>query len=270
MATKKKKASKEKKLLSDKLIPSDEVLKQVADENCPVVLRFSRGKDSLACWHRLKDFGMDDERLFVYTLLSVPGLSFVEDYLDYVSEKMGKPITRLPSAKLYKFLMASLFQPPGGDAVVEAAAFPDMDIEMLTDWYVNWLVDQDSISPKEAARVAVAQGIKFADGWARQQTLRDYGSWDQETRTFYPVWDFNKDQIVKFLSDKIVAGGPLLASDYRRWGRSFDGIYAMGFREYTEAEREEVARYFPLAFLQEAREQYAAKKYGVMGGSDDE
>lgn len=263
-------AKKVKKLLDDKLVPSDEVLKRVAAENCPVVLRFSRGKDSLACWHRLKDFGMDDERLFVFSFVSVPGLSFVEEYLDYVGEKMGKTITRLPSPELYRFLMSSLYQPPGGDAVLEAAAFPDLDIEKLTDWFIRWLGERDFISPKEEARTAVAHGIKFADGWARQQRLRANGTWDEEMRTFYPVWDFKKDQIVQYLSDKIVKGGPLLASDYRRWGRSFDGAYSMGFREYTEAEREEVARYFPLAFLQEVREQYATAKYGMMGGSDDE
>jgi hypothetical protein len=64
----------------DGLPPSEQLLTELAAEGNPVLLGFSRGKDSLAAWLAMREHGID---VVPYHLYSIPGLRFVDDSIAF-------------------------------------------------------------------------------------------------------------------------------------------------------------------------------------------
>src|SRR4051812_17676443 len=89
---------------------SDELCQYVAGiSDRRVLLSFSCGKDALAAYLQLRRHFDHIDLLFLYL---IPGLSFVEEALDYYSKAFGQPIYRSPHPSLYRWLNNGLYQTP--------------------------------------------------------------------------------------------------------------------------------------------------------------
>ena len=88
---------------------SEQVLQQLADEGRPVLLSFSCGKDSIACWLALKECNIEVVPVYCYY---VPQMPFIEKELDYFEDFFDCSIRRYPHKTLFEWLATGLFQPP--------------------------------------------------------------------------------------------------------------------------------------------------------------
>jgi hypothetical protein len=68
--------------------------------------------------------------------------------------------------------------------------------------------------------VYVATGIRAADSPNRRAAINTYGPINEKRKTFYPVWDLNKDGVIKMLQDAKIK----LPVDYELFGRTLDGL----------------------------------------------
>ena len=96
--------------------PSAEVRAQLAVAGRPVMLAFSRGKDSIAAWLALRDAGVDVRPFFLYLIPGRPGegggLPFEAADLERWEATFKVPILRAPHPGLYRWLRNLTFQPP--------------------------------------------------------------------------------------------------------------------------------------------------------------
>ncbi|MFF8876126.1 hypothetical protein, partial [Streptomyces massasporeus] len=105
----------------DGITPSKQMLDDLAAEGRPVILNFSRGKDSVAVWIELERRNM---QVIPIHKSIVPGLKFVEDDLKRYEDYFQTHIVDLPADAFYRMLNNLTFQPPERCAIIEAAGFP--------------------------------------------------------------------------------------------------------------------------------------------------
>src|SRR5688572_24914779 len=87
---------------------SNQLCQYVADAHeGTCLLAFSTGKDSIGAYIKLRRHFSDIIPFYLYL---VPGLSFVEESLQYYESIMGRRIIRLPHPSLYRWLNALVFQ----------------------------------------------------------------------------------------------------------------------------------------------------------------
>ena len=109
---------------------SQEVLQTLADLHEPVALGFSCGKDSIATWIAMREYGI--EVVPVYFWL-VPDLQFIDDELAYFEEVFETRIHRYPNPSFYRLINSCVDQPPERLRVIEAAHLPRLPPDMGFD-----------------------------------------------------------------------------------------------------------------------------------------
>ena len=93
---------------------SEQVRADLATQGRPILLAFSRGKDSIAAWLALRAAGIQVHAFYLY---SVPGLlAFERDSLAYFEDVFGQRIHRYPHPSLHRQAAA-----PGVSAAGAAA-----------------------------------------------------------------------------------------------------------------------------------------------------
>lgn len=220
----------------DGVPPSEEVLIELASLGKPVMLNFSRGKDSIAAWIKLREYDIEVHAMHMYL---VPGLEFIEESIAYFEDFFGQRIRQYPHFSTYRFLSNFIFQAPGNLAVIEA---------------VPWLGD---IGPDEVNQAALADaglpedtwwcdGVRAADSPLRRIAFMKYGAFREGTRRVSPIWDFLKAEVMH----TIELAGCKLPKEYEWFGRSHDGIDAR-FMEplsrFAPADYQRILEFFPLA-----------------------
>lgn len=193
--------------------PSAEIRAQLAAEGRPVLLGFSRGKDSIAAWLALRESGVE---VTPYHMYRIPGeLDFERESLAYFEAFFGQRITRLPHEAIYRWLNQLVFQPPERCETIEAAGFPSFSYEeILTAWCDDLGHDR--------ADVWVADGVRACDSIVRRLTMQKRGPTTESPRKVSPIWDWTKADVM----NAIKSAGVELPVDYQWFGRSFDGIDA--------------------------------------------
>lgn len=219
--------------------PSATLRKELAKAGRPVLLSFSRGKDSLAAWLALRDANV---AVIPYHLYLVPGLKFVEDSLAYFAGRFGcdEPILNLPHPSLYRWLNALTYQPPERCAVIEAAHLPEYTYRELND-----LVRQHYGLPEDTW---VCDGVRAADSPNRRMALKSHGPINTASHTQKVVWDWRKADVMR----AIETAGVQLPPDYLWFGRSFDGLdrrFLSKLKTYAPDDYRRVLDWFPLAEL---------------------
>lgn len=229
----------------------EECLAYVRSRTDTVLLGFSTGKDSLAAYSAVHAIF---PHVVLYHLYSVPGLGFVERGLRYYEDVLGARIHRLPHPALYQWLAGGMLQPPERIATLLASGIEGFD---YADIY-EAVADDAGVADREWW---VATGVRAADSPLRRIAISQRGAINVDARSFFPVWDWRKAQVLAALRDL----GVKLPVDYVLWGRSFDGLDARFLGPLREAFPEDYAVlewWFPLAetaFVQEriAREEAA-------------
>jgi hypothetical protein len=202
------------------------------------LLAFSRGKDAIVSWLAMRDHFED---IVPVHFILVPGLSFVDESLDYYERFFGRSILRLPHPSFYNQLRTFLFQPPSRIGLLTAYDLPP-------EYDYQAAHDQVREHEKLKSNVPCANGIRAADSPMRRVSIMTHGPVSYNTRQWSPIWDFKKDDILREL-DRAACKLPV---DYRYFGRTFDGLdyrFLKPLKEQFPDDYRKVLDWFPLAEL---------------------
>jgi hypothetical protein len=221
--------------------PSSQLRRQLADEGRPVLVAFSRGKDSIAAWLALRDAGV---QVVPYHLYLIPDLEWVNASLAYFEDWFGQRIWNLPHPSLIRWITNAVYQPPERLRVIEA-----MDLREPEYQEVNALIMEAEGLPPDTW---TCDGVRAADSPNRRSSIVTHGPVNLVKRQQKVVWDWRKAHVMS----KIDQAGVKLPSDYEWFGRSFDGIdrrfldplKARAPRDYAR-----VIEWFPLAEMDQRR-----------------
>lgn len=235
----------------DGILPSKVMLDNLAAENKPVILNFSRGKDSIAVWIELE---RRDMTVIPIHKSAVPGLKWIEDDLKRYEDYFGQHIIDLPSDGFYRRLNNFIFQPPERLAMITAANLPSPTRE-------QW--DQIMRASYAQDDTWILDGVRATDSAQRRMAIMRHGAIKERTRRQSPIWDFGIADVRKSLKDR----GITLGLDYEWFGeytggvknkkkgpgRTLDGIrydYLKPISEYAPDDYQRILHWFPLAEME--------------------
>ncbi|MCP3800336.1 hypothetical protein NLX83_13815 [Allokutzneria sp. A3M-2-11 16] len=222
-----------------------ELVAQLADENAPVMLGFSRGKDSLASWLFLRDHGIEVKPYFLY---HVPGLRFVEESLAAFEEFFDTEIHRYPHPAMLRWLAHFTFQSPEHLAVIEAAGMPEPTYEEVAELIRAHLGIPGAWN---------CDGVRAADSPNRRMAMTTAGPRRDEVRKISIVWDWR----VRHVREALAHHGCPLPIDYELFGRSFDGLdrrFLEPLKQHCPDDYELILSWFPMAEVEMIRDHLAA------------
>lgn len=189
------------------------LFREVADEQGgeTFLLSFSRGKDSVAAAIAIQDAGFD---VVPFYCERIPGLSFVEESLDYYERHLfsGRRIIRSLHPSTAGQLRTGTFHPPAWLAVNDSASLAD-----YTYQDVQAVVAYASGLPHTTF---TATGLRAADSILRRTNIARQGPLNRTKLTFAAIWDWNIDQVLASLDRRNL----MLPADYKIFGRTFDGL----------------------------------------------
>jgi hypothetical protein len=231
------------------LCSSEEVVRQVRQEIGPKsILSFSRGKDSIGAYLAIRDHF---EEIVPYHLYLVPGLSFVDESLDYYERHVfRRKIINLPHPSFFRWLNNYTFLPPGYAQVIRSAKLPNFS---YLDVF-SWVCRIEGLDPE---KMLVASGVRAADSPLRRVAFSKHGAISYSQRQYYPVHDWNKARLLS----QIDASGIPLPDDYLLFGRSFDGLdyrFLKPLKDQRPADYRRILEFFPLAEAEVHRYERAA------------
>lgn len=206
----------------------------LARETDTVVLKFSTGKDSTACWLRLRDFFPHILPIYHYWC---PDLTFVERTLCMYEAFFGQTIIRAPHPNFLNFSAQGAYAYPHRQGVLEAYNFDRATYESVT---VAVCVDAEVPIDTWAAI-----GTKAWDSPIRMRMANESGAVNVTRREFQPVLDLRHAEVLAMLT----AAHCPLSEDYAVFGRSFDGLQYRYVSKLRTAYPDDYARlllWFPL------------------------
>ncbi|QWS68280.1 PAPS reductase-like domain protein [Gordonia phage VanLee] len=225
--------------------PSAKLLDDLEAEGRPIILNFSRGKDSLALWGELGE--RDIEVIPVHKSM-IPGLKFVEDDLKRYEDHFQVKIHDVVDDSFYRLLANNIDQPPERCALLESCRFPtptkeDLD-KIVRDAFAEpdtWMLD----------------GVRATDSAMRRMAITKHGPVNHRTRRMHAIWDFHIDDV----RTSIKKTGIELGIDYTWWKHSFDGLwiqYLEKIKEHAPEDYETCLFWFPMVDTELIRGGYSA------------
>lgn len=227
---------------------STELIAEIRDLTPDVLVSFSRGKDSIASYLRIRD---EFERVVPYTYEVVPGLEFVEESLRYYEGLMGQHIIRLPAPGFPRLINNLVYQPPDRIKPIEYLRLPEFSHNDL-----QRAACMDSGLDYDTAYNAV--GVRAKDSAMRAMVINKHGAVNHNRRIFYPLFDWDKQQVI----DAIVHAKWKLPIDYRYFSASFDGLYAkfmVPIKRYFPRDFATICEWFPFVELETLRFEAAVR-----------
>jgi len=211
--------------------PFDKVKKRNGDS---ALLSFSAGRDALAAALALREHYEEVVPFYMYL---VPGLTFVEESLDYYERKLfGRPVLRVPHPSFLRWTKMHLFSDP-----VKAAIVDEREIPLLSFTDLEVMVRQEEDLDPDCL---VATGVRAEDGPIRMMALRKYGPITLSKKKWHPIWDWSKTEVVH----AIAKAGLKLSGEYAWMKRSFDGIhvgYLAPIKQNAPADNQKILDWFP-------------------------
>jgi len=229
-------------LTIDGVLTGKQVMAEIKDlvgPETPVLISFSCGKDSIACWLEMKKYF---KKIIPFYLYLIPDLGFVERSLTYYEKYFECRIIRLPHPSLYRMLNRFVFQAPENCEIIERCDLPEFDYEDIRK-----VVCEDLGLDLENSWYA--SGVRAADSLNRRTAMKKYGPINRKKHCFYPIWDWKKKKLVR----EIVSAKIKVPVDYRLFGRSFDGIdyrFLKPIKDHFPEDYKKILEYFPLAELE--------------------
>lgn len=222
----------------------NEYVSKMANGVC--VLSFSAGKDSVASWLILRRYFT---RIIPFYLDPLPGLSIHADILEYYEDYFKTHIIRLPHPNFYRMLRYNLYQAP--ERLHIRDKFEDMFPEFSLDDVHNIIFEDMGLDKN----VLVAIGVTQNDSMVRRVAMKTHGALNMNRRTFYPIFDYTREQLKQELRDAEIK----LGRAYKLFGRSFDGIgrlYSKPLKEHVPEDYQCLLDWFPLAEADILRHQW--------------
>jgi hypothetical protein len=232
---------------------SDELCAYIRQQTDTVLLSFSRGKDSIAAYVKLRRHGF---RIVPVHYRLVPHLSFIDESLAYYERIFGTKIYDLPAPGLYGMWNEFVYQPPERLRHIER-----LNLETYTYDQLFAIVKLAVGLPLDTY---TAVGVTMNDSLNRRATINKHGPVNQGRKQFFPIYDYNRSRIIS----EVRESGISLPKDYRMFGRSFDGIdhrFLAPIREHYPEDYARILEYFPLAGLELDRMAYRQAYYAAKG-----
>ena len=171
------------------------------------VLHFSCGADSIACYLRLKEFGIKPILVYHYFLKDLP---MVKNYIDWFEKKFNERIYQFPSVLFTEMFDRALFQYP-----VKARERFRNRIGYNMAGFTKEKFDK-FLADAIGGNIIFHLGLKYTDGIRRYQFLIKNGcSYENK---FYPIVSFQ----VKDIQNILEKHDCLLPIEYGLWGLSFE------------------------------------------------
>jgi len=233
----------------------------VADIDPRPLVSFSCGVDSIAMWLRLKELGIFDmSAAKLFYMYFVPGLPFVDDYLDYFSAHENVKIAQVPHPVFLAELASYHFQPPHRAKAIAALQKTDQSYVAMTKNQIEKYIKQSfGYSPDAYTCV----GVKCGDSAMRRMAMRKTQGLNQSNKKFYPIADFENWHVVNIIKRH----GLKVPVDYRLFGISYENIQYRFLRviaDHCPVSFKMICEWFPLAPLSLARyERYHPEWAGI-------
>ena len=231
------------------ILSGAETIKEIRKNQTETILAFSRGKDSVTAWLKIRDHF---DKVVPYFLYFVPGLEFIDKSVQYFEKFFDTKIIQLPHPSTHRLLNNLVFQPPQNCAVIEQAKLPNFNYEDIRQAVIQISgVDKNTF---------VADGVRAADSPMRRIAISTHGTISHTQKKYHPVWDIKKQEIVDLFKKHSVK----LPIDYELFGRSFDGIdlrFLLPLKKYLPHDYSRMLEFFPFADLEIYRWEAAHGKY---------
>lgn len=227
---------------------SESVRSKLKDLGMPVLLAWSGGKDSTAAWIAMLEDGLE---VVPVHLCCIPGLKFVENYLEYAEWWFGTRILRYPHPSLFRSVAGMLYQPPSRIAAIDSCGLPSPSLDDIWD-----MVRQD----EGLYGSWVADGLKANDSLERRASILRAGAMRPQKLKASVIWDWTADETRDFLDSFGIEGPP----DYQLFGCSFDGIsgdWLKPIKENYPGDYETILKWFPLAGLDISRREHYGLRF---------
>ena len=172
------------------------------------VLHFSCGADSIACYLRLKEYGIQPVLIYNYFIKNLP---MVKNYIDWFEHKFNERIYQFPSTLFSEMMDNALYQLP----MRARERFRNRIGCFGLDQHTKEKFDS-FITETLGGNVVHHFGLRYTDGLRRYQFLSKQGcSYGDK---FYPIASFQ----VKDIQDILEKHDCLLPIEYGLWGISFE------------------------------------------------
>lgn len=212
-----------------------------------VILACSGGKDSLTCWLCLRELGLEIQPCY-YAL--IPGLSFVEAYLNYLERKLGVRVMRLQHPQTYHWLRTFAGQPPHRKTTIDLLKPPMFQFPDVNRGIRRTMERRD---PGASVRSGVdwkdaytCMGTRYVDSYHRRLAFKRKGWKRDDVMSCSPIHNFSKEDVFNVLK----RSGVKVSPDYKMFGRSFDGIdyrFLKVVREDYPEDYAKILKWVPLA-----------------------
>ena len=231
---------------------TDSLCREIAKKSHGTIFcLLSRGKDSLCAYLQcLKFFN----RIICVHCATVPGYRFADEYLDYLEAMLNTRILRMMGEDLKMALVRHIYQETPWECDVIDEVFPDVDYTKLD--VLEYLRMKFNLP-----RAWCAVGIGKNDSIDRLIYCRKTGGKNVSNRTFYPCWDWPREELLNAITD----AGLVLAPEYKYTKRSMGGIpsatYNKVMMEHFPQDWELTKKWYPLAEVKNVREDMIDANY---------
>ena len=233
---------------------TDRLCREIAKKSHGTIfLMLSRGKDSLCAYLQcLKYF----QRIIPFHCSTLPNYRFADEYLDYLEAMLNTRILRMMGEDLKMALVRHVYQESPWECDVIDNVFPDRDFTKLD--VLEYLRMKFNLP-----RAWCAVGISQNDSIDRLIYCRKTGGRNESHRTFYPCFDWPRDEMLRAITD----AGLVLAPEYKYVNRSMGGIpsatYNRVMMEHFPQDWELTKKWYPLAEVKNVREDMIDADYAL-------
>lgn len=201
-----------------------------------VIVAFSGGKDSVVtldlCCRYFK-------RVSAFFMYQVPDLSFQEATISFAEKKYGITIDRIPHFEISEIIASGTFRKHDYSTPIININDCYRYVRLIND---SWWI---------------AAGERIADSIVRRAMIKRSGCIDEKRGRFYPVANFNKEEILRYIKHHNLKPAPETAVI----GHSFRSLMPRDIyliKKYYPQDFEKIKRWFPFV-------EASAKHYEIYG-----
>ena len=219
---------------------SDELCEKMAEKHNGVcLLAFSRGKDSIASFIKLKRYF---HTIIPYHLSMLPEeMSFEKESLKYYEDIFETKIERMLSPSFFRMINKYILQIPERLPIIDYHDIKNYDYKEIQN-----IVKAKYNLPKETM---TGIGVTQFDSFRRQSTIRKNGAVNLNKCEFFPIFDMKKLEIFSLIDENKIK----YPVDYDLYGKSFDGFdyrFLKPLKEKFPADYDLIKFWFPLIDLE--------------------
>ncbi len=216
---------------------------------------FPDGIDYVALGHIHRPSAVGGRETIRYSGSPIP-MSFEEESLRYYEDYFQTEIFRLPHPSIYGFWADGTFMSPETIPVIDLSLESGHIFDMRYSDASDWIRD----AMPEMVQAYQASGVRSADSQVRGTSIRKNGSVNHNKKTFFPVYDYKKEDMIR----ELTAAKIKLPVDYKWFGNTFDGIdyrFTEPLSRFSPADFEQVKRAYPLVEADIMRMKYREEYY---------